>query len=115
MFTTFYSQTTLPVPTNSIVVNSSILTGASLSGVQVDLRINGSTIKTAYTPATFSGLTPGVQYQIVVYWLPNYYFRHFTDGQLNRYDEVTLNGTKYASLNAVYENIPASQAASLNV
>jgi hypothetical protein len=115
MLTTFYSQTSLPVPTNSIVVTSSVLNGASLSGVKVDLRINGSTIKTDYTPVTFSGLTPGIQYQVVVYWLPSYYFRHFTDGQLNRYDTVTLNGTKYASLNALYENIPQPEAAALDV
>lgn len=115
MLTTFYSQTSLPIPTNSIVVSSNSLRGSSISGVRVDLRINGSTIKTAYTPATFSGLTPGTNYEVVVYWLPDYYFRHFADGQLNRYDTVTLNGTKYASLNALYEYVPASQAAALNI
>ncbi|MFI5420167.1 MAG: hypothetical protein ACHQ1H_04300 [Nitrososphaerales archaeon] len=115
MLTTFYSQTSLPIPINSIVVSSSALSGSSLPGVQVDLRINGSTIKTAYTPATFSGLTPGVVYQIVVYWLPDYYFRHFSDGQLNRYDTVTLNGSKYSTVNALYEFIPPSESAALDV
>ena len=115
LFTTYYSQTSLPIPTNSIVVSSTLLTGTEISGVQVDLRINGSTIKTEYTPATFSGLQPGIQYQIVVYWLNNFYFRHFSDGNLNRYATVTLNGSKYAALNAQYENVPQSEAAALDV
>jgi hypothetical protein len=59
LFTTYYSQTSPPIPANSIVVSSSLLSGTQISGVQVDLRINGSTIKTEYTPATFSGLQPG--------------------------------------------------------
>ena len=115
LFTTFYSQTSLPIPTNSIVVSSSLLTGTEISGVQVDLRINGSAIKTGYTPVTFSGLQPQVQYQIVVYWLNNFYFRHFSDGNLNRYATLTLNGSKYATLNAEYENVPQSEAAALDV
>ena len=115
MFTTFYSQTSLPVPNNSIVISSSMLNGASLSGVQVDLRINGSTIETGYTPVTFSKLTPGIEYEVVVYWLNNTYFRHFSDGNLNRYATVTLNGSKYDTLNAEYESVPQQDAASLNV
>jgi hypothetical protein len=115
MFTTFYSQTSLPTPTNSIVVTSSMLSGTPISGVQVDLRINGTTVKTEYTPATFSGLTPGLQYQVVVYWLNNIYFRHFSDGNLERYATVTLNGTKYVSLDAEFESVPQQNAAALNV
>lgn len=92
-----------------------MLNGAQISGVQVDLRLNGSTVKTGYTPVTFSGLTPNVQYQIVVYWLNDTYFRHFSDGNLNRYATVTLNGTKYASLDAEYQSVPQQDAASLNV
>ncbi len=115
MFTTFYSQTSLPTPTNSIVVSSTMLNGTNFSGVQVDLRINGTTIKTGYTPATFSGLTPGVQYDVVVYWLNNIYFRHFSDGNLERYAVVTLNGTKYASLDAEFQYVPPQDAAALNI
>jgi hypothetical protein len=115
MFSTFYSQTSLPVPTNSIVVSSTLMSGTSLSGVQVDLRINGTTIKTGFTPVTFTNLTPGTQYEVVVYWLNNTYFRHFSDGNLNRYATVVLNGSKYASLNAIYEYVPPQDAAALNV
>lgn len=115
MFAMFYSQTSAPTQVNSIVVSSSMLNGAQISGVQVDLRLNGSTVKTGYTPVTFSGLTPNVQYQIVVYWLNYTYFRHFSDGNLNRYATVTLNGTKYASLDAEYQSVPQQDAASLNV
>ena len=115
MFVNFYSQTSLPIPTNSIVVSSTTLSGTSVQGVQVDLRINGSTIKTGYTPVTFSGLQLGVQYEIVVYWLNNTYFRHFSDGNLNRYATVILNGSKYVTLNAEYEYVPPQKAAALNV
>jgi len=115
LFTTFYSQTSLPTPANSIVVDSTTLTGTPISGVQVDLRVNGSTIKTGFTPVTFAGLQPGLQYQVVVYWLNDTYFRHFTDGNLNRYATVTLNGSNHATLVAEYESIPAPDAASLDV
>ena len=113
--TFFYAQTSSPPPVNSISVSSSLLTGSTIEGVQVDLRVNGSTIKSGYTPVTFTGLHPGIQYQVVVYWLDSYYFRKFSDGNLNRYATVTLNGTKYASLNAQFEQVPATQAAQLNV
>jgi hypothetical protein len=59
-----------------------------------------------------------VQYLVVVYWYGNYYFRHFADGNLNRYALVTLNNTSGQTtytLNALYENVPKSQAASLNI
>ncbi len=115
MLTVFYAQTSAPPPVNSITVTSSLLDGSSLSGVRVDLRINGTTLETRYTPATFTHLTPGIQYIIVVYWLNNYYFRHFSDGELDRYETVTLNGSNYIIRNALYEYIPPSQVASLDI
>jgi hypothetical protein len=115
VLTAFYSQTTLPPPANSIVVNSTTLNGTPISGVQIDLRVNGSTIKTGYTPVTFTGLQTGLQYQVVAYWLNNTYFRHFSNGQLNRYDTVTLNGSGHATLVAEYQSIPSQSAAALNV
>jgi hypothetical protein len=53
---------------------------------------------------TFSGLQTGVQYQLVVFWYGNYYFRHFSDGDLNRYALVTLNATQNSvSLTGLYQ------------
>ena len=103
----------------AITVSSSDLhTGAAITGMYVDLRLNDNSIQSGYTPVTFSGLQTGVQYLVVVYWYGSYYFRHFSNGDLQRYELVTLNSTSgqsTISLDALYENIPKSQAASLNL
>ena len=66
---------------------------------------------------TFKNLEPGLQYQVVAYWAGNYYFRHFSDGDLNRYELVTFNstGAKTITLDAVYEYVPPSRAVTLNI
>jgi hypothetical protein len=104
---------------NSITVTSHDLhNGNTLVGFFVDLRLNSNHIQSGSTPVTFSGLQSGVQYLVVVYWYGNYYFRHFSDGNLNRYALITFNKisgqTSYA-LDALYESVPSSQAASLNI
>ena len=53
----------------------------------------GYHIASGFTPVTFKNLEPGLQYQVVAYWAGNYYFRHFSDGDLNRYELVTFNST----------------------
>ncbi len=66
---------------NSITVTSSDLhTGATLTGMYVDLRLDNNHVEGGYTPVTFSGLQTGVQYLVVVCWYGNYYFRHFSNG-----------------------------------
>ncbi|HZW85041.1 MAG TPA: hypothetical protein VFE91_03955 [Nitrososphaerales archaeon] len=92
--------------------------GSTLSGFFVDLRLNSNHIQSGFTPVTFIGLHTGVQYLVVVYWYGSHFFRHFSDGNLNRYALVTLNDTSGQtsySLNALYENVPKSQSASLNI
>jgi len=54
MYAMFYSQTTTPPPANSIVVTSITMNGTSIFGVQIDLRIDGSTIRTGYTPVMWT-------------------------------------------------------------
>jgi hypothetical protein len=115
-----YTTTPQTPPTsNSITVTSHDMhTGATLSGFFVDLRVNGNHIASGFTPYTFTNLQLGVQYQVVVYWYGSDYFRHFSDGNLNRYALVTLNSTAGQtsySLDALYESVPKAQAASLNV
>jgi hypothetical protein len=104
---------------NSITVSSSDLrSGAAITGMFVDLRLNDNSIQNGYTPVTFSGLQTGVQYLVVVYWYGSYYFRHFSNGNLQRYALVTLNSTggqNAYTMDALYENVPKSQAASLNL
>jgi hypothetical protein len=50
-----------------------------------------------------------------MYWCCDYEFRHYSDGILTRYHEVTADPTKGIALEANYELVPASQAAKLNV
>jgi hypothetical protein len=100
------------------VTSHDLHNGSTIGGIFVDLRLNSNHIQSGFTPVTFSGLHTGVQYLVVVYWYGNYYFRHFSDGNLNRYALVTLNNTSGQSgyaLNALYENVPKSKAASLNI
>jgi len=103
-------------PDSITVTSADIDSNAPLSGFTVDVRDNGNPVQSGYTPVTFSGLQAGVQYQVVVYWFGNYYFREFSDGNLNRYALVTLNSTQDSvSLTGLYQNVPQSQAASLNI
>ena len=103
---------------NITVTGSDLHTGSSLTGAYVDLRLNNNHVESGFTPITFSGLETGMKYLVVVYWFGNYYFRHFSNGNLQRYAWVTLNATAGQtsySMNALYENVPKGQAASLNI
>jgi hypothetical protein len=108
-----------PPPSNqSITVTSNDLNGTALAGFFVDLRVNGNHVASGFTPVTFQNLQKGVQYGVVVYWFGDYYFRHFSNGNLNRYDLVTLNATAgqtSESLDALYQSIPSGQVAHLNI
>jgi hypothetical protein len=108
-----------PPPSNySITVTSNDLNGTTLHGFYVDLRINGNHVASGFTPVTFKNLQQGIQYGVVVYWYGNYYFRHFSDGDLNRYALVTLNSTSgqnSTSLDGLYQYVPKAQAASLDI
>jgi hypothetical protein len=106
-------------PTGSITVTSSnLVTGVAMSGMFVDLRLNDNHIESGYTPVTFSGLQQGAKYLVVVYGYGDAYFRHFSNGNLQRYSYVTLNATAGQasySMNGLYEVVPNAQAASLNI
>jgi len=105
--------------TGSITVTSSYLsTGAAVSGMYVDLRLDNNHIESGYTPVTFSDLQQGAKYLVVLYGYGDNYFRHFSNGNLQRYSYVTLNATagqNSYSMNALYETVPNQQAASLNI
>ena len=117
--TAVFTTTPQPPPSTpySITVGSNTLNGTAITGYYIDLRVGGYHIESGFTPVTFQNLEPGLQYQVVAYWAGNYYFRHFSDGDLNRYELVTFNstGTENVSFDAVYEYVPPSQAATLNI
>ncbi|MGA2665428.1 MAG: hypothetical protein ABSF83_10830 [Nitrososphaerales archaeon] len=107
-----------PPPTDyNITVTSHDLQGQSITGFSIELVVQGYEIQNGTTPVTFNDLEPGVQYQVVAGWGNGYYFRHFSDGELDRNAPVTLNatGTKSVALDAIYEYVPSSQASSLGV
>jgi hypothetical protein len=100
------------------VTSSDLVTGAAMGGMYVDLRLDNNHVESGYTPVTFSGLQQDTKYLVVVYGYGNNYFRHFSNGNLQRYSFVTLNktaGQTSYSMNALYENVPSAQAASLNI
>lgn len=104
---------------DSITVTASDLrTGAALAGFYIDLRQNNNEIAHGFTPVTFTGLSAGIPYLVVSYWYGSDYFRQYSDGNLQRYQFVTLNSTAGQTsytLNGLYENVTKAQAATLNV
>jgi hypothetical protein len=117
--TAVYTTTPQPPPSTpySISVGSNDLNGTTLTGFPMQIWIGGYLIQNGSTPYTFTNLEPGLQYQVVAYWGGNYYFRHFSNNELNRWDLVTLNSTGSAtvSLDALYQYVPPSKAVTLNV
>jgi hypothetical protein len=119
-FTASYANSIQPPPTTtpySVTINSHDLNGTPISGLYVDVRVNGYHITSGDTPVTFSNLEPGVPFQIIMYWYGNYWLRGFSNGDLNRYALVTFNstGATTVSRNALYQYVPPAQAASLNI
>lgn len=107
-----------PPPTSyGISINSSDLNGTAISGMNVVVRVDGNDIVNGTTPVTFPDLEPHVQYQVFVYSSGDYYFREFSNGGLNDYATVEFNSTGSTTVtdDALYQHVPASQAAYLNV
>jgi hypothetical protein len=103
-------------PGTITVTSMDMYNGSSLSGFTIDVRQDGNPVASGYTPVTFTGLQLGVQYQVVMYWFGNDFFREFSSGDLNRYSLVTLNSTtESVSLTGLYQYVPPSQANTLNI
>jgi hypothetical protein len=99
---------------NTVTVVTCSLDGTkTLTGFYTNLRLNGNIIADGYTPKTFT-MTPGNTYVVVLYWCCDQYFRHYSDGTLTRYYVVTP-GSSGILVKGMYESVPASQAAKLNV
>jgi hypothetical protein len=119
-FTAAYADSVQPPPEKtpySITVTSHDLNGTAVSGFYIDVRVNGYHVAGGDTPVTFSNLEPGVPFQIIAYWYGNYWLREFSNGDLNRYGLVTFNSTgpTTATYDALYQYVPPSQAAALNI
>jgi hypothetical protein len=117
--TAVYTTTLQPPPQTaySITVNSNELNGTAISGLNVDISVNGNLIANGTTPVTFPDLEPGVQYQVVASSTGNYYFREFSNGDLNNYESVAFNstGSTTPTYIALCQYVPPSQAVYLNI
>lgn len=106
---------TMPQPgPNTVTVTSTFLNQTTLNGMYVQIRQNGNIVGDGFTPITFANLLPTIQYETVMYSDQNVYMRHYSDGTLLRYHFVTPTILPI-TLDAVYENVPSSQAAHLGV
>jgi hypothetical protein len=76
---------------NTITVQGKSLDGKALS-MWVTIQQNGSTVKSGFTPLTFSGVT-GAKYTVVAhdYAAGSIYFDHWGNGSTNKARAVTLN------------------------
>jgi hypothetical protein len=114
-----YTTTPQPAPSgqpgspDSVTVTSSYLDKSTLNGMYAELRLNGNTVASGFTPMTFVNLAPA-RYQVVMYSGQGIYMRHFSDGTLIRYEYV-IPGPSPITLNAMYEKVPSASAAPLNV
>lgn len=119
--TTTTSTTSSGATGPSITVVGEVLNGSyPISGIEVDLRVNGTNVAVGFTPITFTNLSLGVQYGVVIYWYAPHYIRYINDSltgiDLQRYDLVTLNQSHPTdTLTAMFEDVPPSQAATLNI
>jgi hypothetical protein len=95
----FFFDPTGPAASASLTVQSSDLSGNSISGLWVELQSGGQTIATGFTPATFSVVT-GSQYTVYVANYQNFVFNHWDDGSTSPYRAITP--TQDTTLTAYY-------------
>ena len=117
--TAVYTTTPQPPPQTaySITVDSTELNGTAITGQSIAVSVDGNLIASGTTPATFPDLEPGVQYQVLASSAGYYYFREFSDGDLNNYESVAFNstGSTTPTYTALYQYVPPSQAVYLNI
>ncbi len=100
---------------DTITVTSALLNGTLINGIYYDLRLNNTVVSCGYTPLTFTNLSPGQTYELVAYWATDYYYRHFSNGNLNRYQLFSMNVSSSYNITGIYEYIPLKKLATLNI
>src|SRR3989442_1167087 len=83
----------------TLVVKSVDLSGNSFAGMWTTIQSGGTTVKTGYTPVTFTATT-GTQYTVTVSNYQNYVFNHWDDGSTNA--ARTITPTQSTTLTAYY-------------
>src|SRR3989475_620031 len=83
----------------TLAVKSVDLSGNSFAGMWTTIQSGGTTVKTGYTPVTFTGTT-GTQYTVTVSNYQNNVFNHWDDGSTNA--ARTITPTQSTTLTAYY-------------
>src|SRR2546422_74246 len=83
----------------TLAVKSVDLSGNSFAGMWTTIQSGGTTVKTGYTPVTFTATT-GTQYTVTVSNYQNYVFNHWDDGSTNA--ARTITPTQSTTLTAYY-------------
>lgn len=100
----------------TLTVNTVDSAGEAINGYYTTLSQNGATIKTAFSPASFT-LNSGQTYQVAVADYGDYVFDHWNDGSTIRQKTVTLQQS--ATLTAHYKSktteVPLQEEATLTV
>lgn len=100
---------TITQGTSTLTVNTVNAAGSPINGYYTVLSQNGATVKTAFSPASFT-LNSGQTYQVSVADYGQYFFDHWSDGSTNR--EKTVIGGQTTTLTAYYRTTaspPASE------
>jgi hypothetical protein len=96
----------LPAPaTASMTIQSSALTGASITGLSTTVTSNGNSVATGVTPLSFTGAI-GESYTVSVGNSTSYVFDDWGGGSTSQAQTVTL--TQNTTLTAYYTAAPAS-------
>jgi hypothetical protein len=86
---TAYYKTTTPTEA-TLTVNSVDLNGKAITGLWTVVKKDGTTVKTGYTPLTFT-VQAGSTYEVSVGNYQNYAFDHWESGSKSSTRQVTVN------------------------
>ncbi len=90
------SMTGAAYAANTLTVNAYSPSGQTLEGMYAVIKSGSTTVKTGYTPLTFSGTT-GASYTVQVYNYGQWTFDHWGNGSTSNPRTVTLSGDTWAT------------------
>jgi hypothetical protein len=105
--TAYYNNGATQPTTVTLTVNAADSGGKAITGYYTTLSQNGDTVKTAFSPASFT-LNSGQGYQVSVSDYGGYAFDHWNDGSISRQKTVTLQQS--AILTAYYKTAAPEEA-----
>lgn len=86
--------------TSTLTVKTVDAAGSAITGYYTTLSQNGATVKTAFSPASFT-LNSGQTYQVAVSDFGGYVFDHWNDGSTGK--QKTVTGGQATTLTAYYK------------